>query len=170
MPYPTSNPIAKHDLVGPALNEDNTTLSTTEDVIKRIAGEDQEAAPPPHLMRGCTRAHMRLQLETRIDGLAATLEDVRSNMEHQKRTTEDIQEQVVAMRAVLMQISQAVLLPWGSAKSMNQCAMHLSPGLKSQPVRDARESPVGMLRISGERVQRSNDNVCEASGVDKFGA
>lgn len=50
MPYPTSNPIAKHDLVGPALNEDNTTLSTTEDVIKRIAGEDEEKAPPPHLI------------------------------------------------------------------------------------------------------------------------
>ena len=47
MPYPTSNPTAKHDLVGPALGED-TTLSTTEDIIKRIIGEDEETASPPH--------------------------------------------------------------------------------------------------------------------------
>eukprot|EP00563_Minutocellus_polymorphus_P009881 CAMPEP_0181025814 /NCGR_PEP_ID=MMETSP1070-20121207/3300_1 /TAXON_ID=265543 /ORGANISM="Minutocellus polymorphus, Strain NH13" /LENGTH=796 /DNA_ID=CAMNT_0023102951 /DNA_START=132 /DNA_END=2522 /DNA_ORIENTATION=- len=47
MPYPTSNPTAKHDLVGPTLG-DETTLSTTEDIIKRIIGEDEETASPPH--------------------------------------------------------------------------------------------------------------------------
>ena len=49
MPYPTSNPTAKHDLVGPALGED-TTLSTTEDIIKRVAGEGMETASPPQLI------------------------------------------------------------------------------------------------------------------------